>query len=41
MPYVRGSQHYFPLVLSLSKHEWRKVSPFDELRANGNYSTNF
>ncbi len=41
MSSVRDSQHYFPLVLSLSKHEWGKISPFDKLRANGNCSTNF
>ncbi len=30
-----------PFVLSLSTHEHRKMSLFDELRANGNYSTKF
>jgi hypothetical protein len=27
-----------PFVLSLSKHERREISPFDEPRANGTYS---
>jgi len=30
-----------PFVLSVSKHEGRKIPPFDKLRANGDYSGNF